>query len=399
MKTYPTLYRKTSTDAIQFWTIKVDKQVGQMNEKEYAPEWGLITTTYGQVGTDSPQVTSDTISEGKNLGKKNETTPYQQAESEAKSKWDKQKKKGYVESMADAEAGQVDEEVITGGLLPMLAHKFTEYANKIVYPAFVQPKLDGMRCIAIIENGKCTLWTRTRKPILSMTHIQEVLERAFPTGSVKLDGELYNHSLKNDFERIISIARKGKPNQPGSFDAQYHVYDVVCEGSNEQRLAILANLWKQISAAQPVSRIVQVVETKIVRSEEDVEEAFEYFLGLGYEGCMVRNAAGLYFGHATKRSYDLLKVKEFDEAEFRITGVNEGNGKLQGHAATFTCIDENGNTFEAKLKGKGVTARLREFWLDHSLWKGKKATVLYQGLTNKKKVPRFPRVKTIRDYE
>src|SRR5271170_7191502 len=107
---------------------------------------GVIITRFGQLGTDSPQVTQDTVADGKNAGKANATTAVGQAEKEAAAKWTKQKKKGYVESKADAEA-EVTDAVIEGGLLPMLAHKYKDFAKKIIFPCHVQPKLDGMRCI------------------------------------------------------------------------------------------------------------------------------------------------------------------------------------------------------------------------------------------------------------
>src|SRR5271168_1368993 len=144
---HPILYKKTSTGAIQFWKIQV--------------EGNEITTLYGQVDTDSPQCTVDVIKEGKNAGQSNETSAAQQAEREAKAKWTKQLKKGYVKTQAEAEAGTTDE-IIEGGILPMLAHKFKEQCHKIKYPCLGQPKLDGIRCIAIKKDDDVTLWSRTR---------------------------------------------------------------------------------------------------------------------------------------------------------------------------------------------------------------------------------------------
>ena len=135
----PMLYKKTSTGAIQFWEIWV--------------EGSSIITRYGQVGTDSPQTTTDTITKGKNTGKANATTSSQQAELEAEAKWRKQLKKGYVQSEADAQNDVLDE-VIEGGILPMLAHKYTEHGHKMKFPCLGQPKLDGIRCTAIKAFGK-----------------------------------------------------------------------------------------------------------------------------------------------------------------------------------------------------------------------------------------------------
>ena len=385
MKTLPTLYKKTSTGAIQYWSIQTTEQQGQMTEKEYAPMHGIITTKYGQVDG-KEQVTYDTVSEGKNIGKKNATTAYQQAELEAQAKWEKQKKKGYVESIDAAQNDETDD-LIEGGVVPMLAHKFAEQAHKIKYPAFVQPKLDGIRCIAIVKDGACTLWSRTRKPITSMPHIVQELEAAFATMDITLDGELYNHEYKKDFEKIVSAVRQEEPGE-GHELVQYHVYDVINSLSFEHRYYGLAPLFALFEFFS-----IKLVETVLCETEEKVMDFFDKFRAQGYEGAMMRNAESKY---VNKRSYDLQKVKEFDDGEYSIVGITEGRGKLAGHAI-FVCVDDKGDQFEAKLKGE--TSKLKEYFENHELWKGKKLTVQYQGLTGAKKVPRFPVGVAIRDYE
>lgn len=375
MKTFPTLYKKTSTGAIQEWTIKVRGH----------PDWYpdvAVYTWHGQVGG-KIQETFDIIKEGKNIGKKNETTAEQQGIAEAKAKWGKQKKKGYVESIEAAQAGEVDSS-ITGGIEPMLAHKFKDHSHKIKYPCYVQPKLDGIRCIAILENGKCTLWSRTRKPITGVPHIARILEEAYPTQKrLVLDGELYNHEFKKDFEKIVSFVRQEEP-KSGHEIVQYHVYDVIIENYpfyERRKLLYGLGLYELVA-----------VETNVVNNEDELTEAFDHFISLGYEGAMVRNADGLY---VNKRSYDLQKIKEMEDSEFDIVGVEEGRGKLVGHAI-FVCKMKDGKEFKAKMKGE--TSKLKEYFENHNLWKNKQLTVQYQGLTVYG-IPRFPVGKAIRDYE
>lgn len=369
----PTLYKKTSTGAIQFWEIFTN----------VASNGAEIRTKYGQLGTDSPQYTVDLISKGKNVGKKNETTPEQQADAEAKAKHEKQLKKGYVDSIEAAEAGTLDES-IEGGIVPMLAHKFAEQAHKIKYPAYVQPKLDGIRCIAILKDGKCTLWSRTRKPITSMPHIISEIEKNF-SEDIVLDGELYNQEFKSNFEHIVHLVRQEEPDEKHT-DVQYHVYDVVNSEEFCKRTAIIERYFeKQFDYLKRVNTFIML--------EDEHKYFFDEFVKGGYEGAMVRNAHSLY---VNKRSYDLQKVKEFDDGEFKIIGITEGRGKLAGHAI-FVCVDSKGDEFEAKMKGD--TSKLKEYFDNHSLWQGKQLTVQYQGLTGAKKVPRFPVAIAIRDYE
>lgn len=374
--THPTLYKKTSTGAIQFWTIAV-----KGNE---------IITTYGQLGTDSPQVTTDIIGEGKNAGRANATSAEQQAQAEAKSSWTKKLKKGYVISIEAAEAGERDA-IITGGIDPMLAHKYsvngvlTKDAKKIKFPAFGQPKMDGIRCIAIKKNGKTTLWTRSRKPILSVPHIVAAID-AIPISDMTLDGELYNHDYRQDFDTIIELVRPDEPVE-GHEVVQLWLYDVVIEGQPFRERT------KWLKANIPASHPLVLVETHTVASAADAEAFKILMLEHGFEGSMLRNADSPYI---FKRSYDLQKCKDMIDGEFKIVDFEEGSGRLMGHVGSFWCVTDTGIRFKAKPKGK--TENLRKYFLDHSLWKGKVLTVQYQGLTPDGSL-RFPVGKGIRDYE
>jgi DNA ligase-1 len=368
MATFPKLYKKTSTGAIQYWSIWT--------------EGNVIKTAYGQVGG-AEQVTSDTINEGKNVGRSNETTAEQQAELEAKSHWDKKKKRSYVEDINRAENAETD---IVGGLDVMLAHTYSKQGHKIKWPAYAQAKLDGIRMIAIIENGSCTLWTRTRKPITGVPHIQKELESLFPNGYHVLDGECYNHSFKKDFEKIVHFVRQEEPAE-GHEIVEYHIYDLPQDGTFEERVTLLN---KKIPDN---AKYLRKVSTVLVASEEDAVDTFNQMVSVGYEGLMLRNKSGLYVG---KRSYDLQKLKEFEDAEFEIVDVEEGRGKLTGHVGAFVLKGTDGNTFKAKMMGE--VERLKDYYENHNLWQGKKLTVKYQGLTAYG-VPRFPVGVSIRDYE
>lgn len=387
MKIFPTLYKKTSKGAIQEWSICV------VLESELIPPDGgseplfpTLVTSFGQKDG-KIQVTRDTIKEGKNLGKKNETNAIEQALSEAQSRWEKQKKKGYVETIDAAKAGEVDE-LIEGGINPMLAQPYKKHAAKITFPAYVQPKLDGIRCIAILKDGKCTLWSRTRKQINSMPHIVKEIEDVFKEQDVILDGELYNHDYKANFEHIVSLVRQDEPDARHT-DVQYHIYDIVKEGSFEDRAA------RGLISANPVPfTYLRFVSTFVVDSEDKAMEFYGLWREQGYEGAMIRNANGLY---ENKRSYGLQKIKEFDEEEFDIIGVDEGRGKLAGHVGAFICRMGDGKEFLAKMSGS--VENLKKYFDDSSTWKGKRLTVQYQGLTGAGGVPRFPVGKAIRDYE
>ncbi len=373
-----TLYKKNNSGSIQYWKISVYEDSDHSRAH-------VIETEYGQVGTPSPQTTFDTIYEGKNIGKANETSPKEQAEFEAKSKWQKQKKKGYVESIEAAEAEELDD-VIEGGIVPMLAQSFAKHGHKIKYPCMVQRKYDGIRLIAIVKDGDVTLWSRSRKPIYSLPHIErEIKKLNLPDGTI-LDGEAYNQEFKDNFEHIVHLVRQDEADE-NCTDVEYHVYDLVSKGEFRYRYTALEAYLKK-------TEYLKLVPTYLVESEDQVMDFFDKFKNEGYEGAMLRNSDSLY---VNKRSYDLQKVKEFDDAEFEITGIDEGRGKLAGHVGAFVCQTKDGKEFLAKMSGD--TSRLKEYFDNHKLWKGKQLTVKFQGLTGANGVPRFPVGVAIRDYE
>lgn len=359
----PTLYKRTSTGAIQTWRIWVEDDT--------------ILTEYGQLNGKMQQST-DQIKVGKNVGRSNETTPQQQAQLEAISQWEKKSKKGYVENVDDADAGAVNEDFITGGINPMLAQSYSKHAAKIVWPAYHQPKLDGHRCVAMRQDGVWTLWSRTRKPILGLPHIIAALDLAFDGESGAnhiLDGELYNHEYRDKFEELTSFIKRPDP-KPGHEIVQYHIYDLPgTELTFDERRRALSGL--ELLVDDPLV----IVPTGKAANFEEAQEAFAEYLDAGYEGLMLRNADSLY---VEKRSYDLQKVKEFDDAEFKIVGVEEGRGRLAGKGV-FVCQAVNGETFSVKLKGSLDNLELDKLRQDV----GSLLTVQYQGLTAYG-VPRFP---------
>ena len=354
------LFKKTSTGAIQYWEIEATG--------------ATMTERYGKVGG-KEMVAQDIIKVGKNAGRANATTPEEQAEAEARSKWEAKIKKGYVEEIKRAEKGKTDHD---GGWFPMLAHKYSEQGHKIKFPAYAQPKLDGFRCVSD-TNGK--LWTRTRKPYLSVPHIEKAIADDGDLIRYQLDGELYNHKYKKDFEKISHLVNQKSEPAEGHEIVEYHIYDVNIPGltfeARHKKLEALLSYKNE----EPFV----LVETIKVNDEDELMEAFEYYRSKGYEGAMVRNIDGLYVG---KRSYDLLKIKEFDDAEFKIVGIQEGRGKLMGHVGKFLCVTKDGVEFGAKMSGD--MGKLKEYFENHKLWKGKMLTVKYQGLTGANKVPRFP---------
>jgi DNA ligase-1 len=361
IKNFPTLYSKNNDGSIQQWNISVKDNI--------------IIKKYGKING-KIQETKDEINAGKNIGKVNETSPEEQALSEAQSQWEKKLKSGYCQTEAEARQGKVDKEFITGGAEVMLAHRFKDHESKIIYPCYSQSKLDGHRCACVVNNGKCTLWSRTRKPITSVPHIIKVMEATFPNESIVLDGELYNHAYKNNFEEITSFIRSQNP-KPGYEVVQYHVYDLIDDSLTfEERT-------EKIQKIKFAGSKVVKVETRKVNNVEELMDLFEKDLAGGWEGSMVRNAQSLY-KHG--RSYDLQKIKLFSDDEFEIIGVKNGKGRMVD-CAIFICRTKTGNEFSCKMEGS--LGNLKKYLINPEIVIGKQITVKFQNLTSDG-LPRFP---------
>ena len=374
-KTFPKLFKKGSTGAMQEWSICVNQ-----SEVPQIPGHGIIVIRHGQVGG-AIQESTDVVTEGKNIGKKNETSPFRQACAEAQSKWEKQlSKKGYVEDVARAEAGDND---FKGGEKVMLAEKYwnpktreLESGSAIAFPCDGQDKLDGHRCNAKIVDGKCSLWSRGHEPITGVPHIVAALEEMFEGESLDLDGELYNHDYHDNFEELSGFITSDVP-KAGHEVVEYHVYDIINAEPWKKRKAQLKN------AIEHHPKIV-LHPTVSIANKEELATAFALSLDNGYEGLMLRNLEGKYVG---RRSKDLQKVKIVDDSEFEVVGVLEGRGKMKG-LAIFTCKTPEGVEFEAKMKGP--LKSLKEYYLHPDKYIGQQLTVEYQGFYRSGK-PRFPR--------
>lgn len=369
-----TLYKKATTGKIQFWNVLTKSNT----------YW----TESGQVGGKTKKSTP-TECEGKNLGKMNETSPEEQALKDAESKWKDKLKKGYVEKIGDAEAGKVDTEFVEGGYLPMLAEKFHEKGHKIVYPCYGQPKLDGHRGTSV----QAKLFSRTRKSIFSCPHIEEAIEMA-NLKDVPLDGELYNHDLKDEFEDLSSHIRQSTP-QPECKVVQYHLYDLCIPGKTMTERLSLLNGYVLTLKDTPAGEIIKIVPTEVVHSAEEAELRRQYWVQQGYEGYMLRNKNSEY---QNKRTADLQKLKVFQDAEFEIVDVTDGKGKFKNIAARFICkiVDERGErTFSATANGS--LSKLKEYFDNKDQYIGKLLTVEFITYTRKNQVPKHGRGIRFRD--
>ena len=273
----------------------------------------------------------------------------------------------------------------------MLAHKFDHKKVDWSQPVYIQPKLDGVRCLFTKDGA----YSRAGNKFMNIAHIELRLIPFFKQHpDVVLDGELYNHELKNDFEKIISLVRKQKPTSDDRLDAkslvQFHVYDYfdgVIYDSYKTRM-------QQLATSDIYNKDIKYVPTKLVDTYSYARTLHEEFLEDGYEGSIIR-LNGLY-KHG--RSYDLMKFKDFSDAEATIIGYEIGQGKREGHLGKFIMQDDDGVEFGCP-PGKGYTYKDMKNMLENIKdYIGQRATFTYFQRT-KAGSYRHPLFKCLRNYE
>ena len=380
-KFFEQLYSIDKNNKIVVWNIKV------VNCDTHSQ----IITSHGQLGGKAIEH-SVTVNKGKNIGKKNETTHFEQAVSEAQSKWQKKVDKGCTTSMPDTSVKIDHSSNSPTVLFPMLAQDFKKHHQKLSFPCFIQPKLDGYRMIWNPSTGSAT--TRTGKPYANTSTLLfdelKKLQCDFP-----LDGELYVHDPNFKFEQF-GVLRKNKNFSKEDLDAlnriEYHVYDVIhTNNSFDKRHRYLQTLALQNAVK------IKIVPTFVCNNTADIKTFHQQFVGQGYEGSILRNSGGMY--KCKYRSYDLLKNKDFDDDEFVITGFTfEKDTSGQNEPlVVWICKTSDGNSFN--VRPKGTETERKSLFKNADKYIGQKLWVKFFGYTEGN-VPRFPTTarESVSDY-
>lgn len=318
-----------------------------------------------------------TLCEAKNVGRSNETTPCEQAIAEANADLAKKLDRDYRLSEQELDAIPPS---------PMLAQDFAKQ-KKVVYPLFSQPKLDGIRALLSTSGA----FSRQFQRHCNVGHIEAALAgffNRFP--HIVLDGELYNHELRDNFNAISSVVRKQNVKDEDRARAreliQFHIYDAIMPGDYEARQAFLTQ------QLYPTASI-KLVPSNLVQSADEVDAEFARLIEAGYEGQMLRVPGSPY--EVAKRSKALLKNKAFLTKEFKLVAIHEGNGNWAGYAKAveFEMPDgrklANGENPRAGIKGsqefcRGLLAHRATYGLPES-----QVTVRYFTPTPDG-IPRFP---------
>lgn len=406
MKTFDTLYKRTKTGAIQYWQISVALAT-----------YPTICKESGQLGTDSPIQHREEVSVGKQ-----KRSPMEQAISQAESDWKKKHDEGY-KSLSDLGIGHQNggvhhglftihggvqvpaktlEEILdstlpqfntdaAGNAKPMLA-KAVNW-DKVKYPCLVQPKLDGVRCLMVVERDedetahKISFLSRSGKPYTTLKHIETAVRlHTHSTGCIGLpfilDGEIYSDEIS--FQEIIAAVKKQRPD---SLKLKFRAYDLIDDAGQTVRYLKAEELVKNIG-----SDTVVMVETKTASMQSQIKEWHDEWVSQGYEGAMIRHTDGMY-GQG-QRSSDLLKVKEFDETEFAFKNFEFGQRGVEDLIAV--CWTADGEQ-EFRAKMIGTKAEKEDLYDENDLSEGRSMTIKHFGWTDDG-LPRFPIGKAFREY-
>lgn len=386
--------------------------------------------------------------DGVNKGKANELSPKEHAIDAMKREWTKQLDKGYAPSKQDKNGQKIYNKVVkkkdeSGGMntvatdvlgtknkkimtktdnfkidgldisyAPMLADPYTDEPKVHKYydwkkGAYIDPKLDGIRCIAYLWEGQVVLATRNKKQFPFFSNIREDLKTVFDKHpDLVLDGELFVrkfrrlddnrkfHTPEETFSLIQGACSVGRL-EPSEYEdqIQYWIFDIIdTEAIQDEREMKLVQLEKHCFSKAPNRTLVKVERT-IINDPSKIPDLCASFMEKGFEGVIIRDRRAKYeIGH---RSKYLRKFKEFEDAEFTIIGFKEGQGTEKG-CVVWICKTKNGEEFD--VRPQGSFEERKEYMKHADEYIGLPLTVKYQGLSADG-IPRFPVGIAIRDYE
>lgn len=390
IKNFPELYSRDSTGKILTWKVEIRDTL----------EGVKVTTIYGEFY--GKKVSSDySILQGKNIGKSNETTPFQQAISEAESNIELHKKKGY-KSIEDLKINLPYDENYDTALYhaldlklpmfrtdknevvkPMLCQQYYKtkkdwvapdgelwddrkyyylmnpFVKKekgsinMVFPCILQPKINGNRCVAdisLIDNDIKITMTSKEGNDITVPHIEralkylgeKILDR-FNKTSIKLDGELYIHGmLLQDIKSCIV-----KPNL-NTYGLTYQVFDLAIDNvTNIKRVQALSIIKKMMEDTVFDNSPIRIVPSTIVNNDTEVQHDTDVYINMGYEGSILRDPNGFYeFG---KRPKCMVKLKRPTHKSFLIVDII--SQEKDPNKGLFVCKTEDGLEFEVNPKG------------------------------------------------
>lgn len=373
-----TLYQLNQKGQVKVWIIEA-KDLGKFGA-EYTISSGLVSGAHVHNTT--------RVLEGKNIGKANETSPWTQTLAEANAKVELKIREGYARDISKITGSDV---LGSGTPQPMLAQKHSPDGSQsssktlkqigiLDKKIIVQPKLDGNRCLVIVKHGKAQMYTRKGDLMkVQLAHILADVELLAGNEDIILDGELFSDQISfNSLNGLIKRVTVTDGDISKRLLIKYNLYDTISANGYEFR--------KEAIKKFATHNIIVVPSYEIVATDENVKNWLERFLSEGHEGLMIRQL-GIPYEH--KRTWQLCKVKVFEDSEFKLVDFDED--ARGGFVGAFIMQDKAGNMFGAGASGQSVEERTF-MWENRGNYIGKMATVEYFGMSEYG-IPRFPKFK------
>lgn len=434
----PVLWHKDSAKRWRLWQIHV-RMIKKTSEFFTGIDWDLldekqvpIKPEYYTMGTKIPasffaEVWVETGIEGGkitrsaptyfvdplNKGKANERNVFQNALVYARAHWLKRKDKGASESK---NAPKVSKNAPSNTMFfPMLAKPFKDGEKHLQFPLYIQPKLDGVRCLMYLQkkNGgvkNVVAYTRAKKPFPSVEYLKKI---AYPylnalydeekNQSIYFDGELYKHGKK--LQDISGDSRNEATDTSASNTNrnEYHIYDCFypkeLDTPFKDRYTQLEAFYEALDDSD--AKVLRRVPTYLVKNMTEASRKYTQFTKMGYEGAMLRNAEGKYLSSASTRSNDLVKMKPKFTDEFEVVGYTEGSkGKDQGAIIWICQVDDQQFNVTPKDISYADRYKLYQDAVENfdDKYLGRMLTVEYEDLSTAG-VPLRAKALTFRDYE
>ena len=379
------------------------KKVWQIKTK-IEPELNKITliTESGELGGHLKS-NQKILSNIKLSSKKGITSLEKYAEEQAKKLFNNKKKEGYIEynnnnendinnaeepkKMEEENENTINKKITIRTYYPMLAHRYNEKKSEIKFPCYVQPKLDGVRCVVVGNK----LYSRNGNRFPVLPHIENEL-KIYNKNNLILDGELFTDDI--NFEKIVGLVKKYKKSEEdetNSLKIYLNVFDYIDKQLPFSKRLINLN---EFFEKNKNMKYIKQVKTEECPQEKNIEEFLEKYTKEKYEGLIIRNKSGLY--EENTRSVNLQKLKKFIDEEFEIIDYTTPDQGKEVGCVIWICKTKEGKKFNVRPSGN--YQERKKLYREAKKYIGKMLTVRYQELTNGH-VPRFPVGVTIRDYE
>ena len=429
---FPKLYHTDSSENIRKWEIKIRLIKGSINEAKKATgiDWDVLKDNTVKIkksylnGTDIPDgtITQVWVETGviggkntrhapsypsmKNKGRSNERNSLEQGLVDARSVYLKKIESGFQikSDFKNVKLKKLSKKNIK--YFPMLVRNYDDEKKHLKYPLYVQPKLDGTRCVTYLDlspNKNPTyknviMYSRQKKEYIGFDDIKKQLLNILidmwdfnKNESIYIDGEFYKHGLS--LQTISGAVRNpNRANIKKYQGIQYWIFDIFYPGNPnipfKARLEILGEIFDLLDC-----NLLVKVPTHTAKSELEQDKIYKKYLKKKYEGVIIRNFDSLYLTDANKNSMKLrskyvLKRKMTYSDEFEVVGFEQGKkGKDKGAIIWILKAHDSDKTFNSIPKNTTYEERYRSYKevltndIFKNKYKGRMMTIEFEDLS------------------